>query len=127
MTANVSFEVDSRTNALKIPNAALRFFPDNLSYVHPDDRRLLDGSQWASKASGSTSENSGSTESNLTASEQAESAKTGNQRHVWVVREGLLKAIPVVTGFSESRFTVIESGQVAEGDELVVGLKKKLG
>lgn len=43
MTASLSFQVDRRGEAIKIPNAALRFYPD-VRYVHPDDRPVLEGS-----------------------------------------------------------------------------------
>ena len=42
MTANISFEVDSTENVPKIPNAALRFFPDNVMLVRESDRKLID-------------------------------------------------------------------------------------
>jgi len=42
MTASLSFQVDRRVEAIKLPNAALRFYPD-VRYVHPDDRSVLEG------------------------------------------------------------------------------------
>ncbi len=46
MTAQLSFEVDSVTDVIKVPNAALRFYPENIQLVREQDRKLLDGSQW---------------------------------------------------------------------------------
>ena len=46
MTASISFEVDSTTDVLKIPNAALRFFPEDVKLVRKQDRHLIDGSAW---------------------------------------------------------------------------------
>src|SRR5439155_24491827 len=42
MTANLSFQVDEAADALRIPNAALRFYPQR-EQVRPEDRHLLDG------------------------------------------------------------------------------------
>ena len=43
MTAEISFLVDQREDVLKIPNAALRFFPDNIQLVQESDKKLLEG------------------------------------------------------------------------------------
>ena len=43
MTASISFQVDERKEMLKIPNAALRFYP-NPQHVREADRKLLEGS-----------------------------------------------------------------------------------
>ncbi len=125
MTANVSFEVDSRTNVLKIPNAALRYYPENIAYVREEDRKLLDGSQWASASRTSQDSQQPKQDVNLSAAEQVESAKNVNRRHVWVIKDGMLHAIEVRISFAESRFTVVESGDLTEGMQLVVGVKKK--
>ncbi len=42
MTASLSFRVDERKHVIKIPNAALRFFPES-KYVREADRKLLEG------------------------------------------------------------------------------------
>src|SRR5262245_25664284 len=42
MTPSISFEVDRRQKVLKIPNAALRFFPQP-QHVRQEDRALLEG------------------------------------------------------------------------------------
>ena len=124
MTANVSFEVDSRKDVLKVPNAALRFYPEQIDYVRPEDRKLLDGSQWASQSNRSQPTEA-KQDTKLSAAEQTESQKNSNRRHVWVIENGLLRAIEVVISFAESRFTIIESGELTEDMQLVVGIEKK--
>ncbi|MDY0169115.1 MAG: efflux RND transporter periplasmic adaptor subunit, partial [Thermoguttaceae bacterium] len=47
MTASLSFRVGQRQDVLKIPNAALRFYP-RPEHVHPDDRPILEGAVTAS-------------------------------------------------------------------------------
>lgn len=124
MTANISFEVDSRSQVLKIPNAALRYYPENLQYVREPDRKLLDGSLWAGENRLSASDDQTQESTLLSANEKVESAKSSNKRHVWIVKDGLLQAIEVTIGFAESRFTVVESGELHEGMQLVIGQKK---
>lgn len=125
MTANVSFEVDSRKNVLKIPNAALRYYPENIAYVREQDRKLLDGSQWASASRSNQDSQQPKQDMNLSAAEQVETAKNVNRRHVWIIKDGMLNAVEVRISFAESRFTVVESGDLQEGMQLVVGVKKK--
>lgn len=138
MTAQLSFEVDSVEDVLKVPNAALRYFPENIQWVRPEDHNLLDGSQWTEEADTSdeasepTSSRQGSdtkTVSNSSDDETSEDSEAANstisnRRHVWVVEDNLLRAIEVRIGFSESRYTIVESGELTEGMALVTGLKK---
>lgn len=125
MTANISFEVDSRSQVLKVPNSALRYFPENISYVCEQDRKLLDGSQWVGERRQDSGDQQQQEMTAQTADEKVESARTSNRRHVWIVKDGLLQAIEVRVGFAETRYTVIESGELTEGMQLVVGQRKK--
>ena len=114
MTALISFEVDTADDVLKIPNAALRFYPFDAKHVHEDDRGLLDGS--------SSSDDDASIQS---ASEKTESQRKRNQRHVWIVEGEFLRAVEVVTGLEDNKFSECVSGDLKEGDELVTGLNPK--
>jgi len=122
MTASISFEVDSTEDVPKIPNAALRFFPDGVKLVRESDRHLIDGSTWKSGSSKSDAEKD--EDANQTASEKAESQKKKDQRHVWVLEGDLLKAIAITTGLSENRFTEMAKGELEVGDALVTGRKE---
>jgi HlyD family secretion protein len=125
MTAQISFEVDSVVDALKIPNAALRYFPDNPRYVREEDRGLLDGSQWT-RGMDSDQEMPEEFDSASRTSEgsTANGIQGATKRHVWVVKDGLLEAIEVMVGFSESRYSVLVSGSLEEGTQLVTGAKQ---
>lgn len=127
MTAQISFEVDSVQEVLKIPNSALRFYPENIQLVREQDRKLLDGSQWNRRPSSEDSSQSQNDQESLSASERAESHQNNTRRHVWVENNGILEAIEVEVGFSESRFTVLKSGELREGMQLVTGLKTSRG
>ncbi|MEZ6133887.1 MAG: efflux RND transporter periplasmic adaptor subunit [Pirellulaceae bacterium] len=118
MTATISFEVASKTDAIKVPNDALRFYPQELQFVREEDRKLLDASRW--KSTEETSD-----DSQLSAEEKVDSQNEKNKRHVWIQHGDFLKAVEIVTGIVESRFTVLESGELKEGDALVINRKRK--
>lgn len=117
MTANLSFQIRHKEDAIKIPNAALRFYPPKRDWVHEDDRAILDGIQELASAQRGQSSQS----RNRSATERTEMAQQRERRHVWIVQDGLLRAVPVVTGISDSRTTELVEGKLKEGDELVVG------
>jgi HlyD family secretion protein len=118
MTANLSFQIESRQAVLKLPNAALRFYPDR-KWVHPDDRRVLDGVD--------QQKNMGeSNESRLQSAEETYDANRRRmRRHVWVVDGKLLRAREVTLGISDSRFTEMLEGDMSEGEVLVIGEQPK--
>ncbi len=118
MTASISFEVDSKSDVLKIPSSAIRFLPANVAYVRPEDRNLLDGSNW--KSTSEVEE-----EISLTAREKTEIQRKKNRRHVWVKDGEFLRAVEIETGLAESKYVVLVSGDLKEGDELVTGQAKK--
>lgn len=118
MTASISFEVDSTTDVPKIPNTALRFFPEDVNSVREADRHLIDGSTWKTK-------NDSEDEQSLPAVEKAEKRRTRNKRHVWVADDNQLRAVEIETGLSESGFTELKSGDLVVGDALVIGKKVK--
>ena len=117
MTAQLSFEVESVSDVIKVPNAALRYYPENMQWVREEDRKLLDGSQWAA-ASPASDDSIGDDEA------EESDDNVANRRHVWVVENDLLKAIEVEIGFMESRFTTVTSGELKPGMALVTGLQK---
>ncbi|MEO8268957.1 MAG: efflux RND transporter periplasmic adaptor subunit [Aureliella sp.] len=121
MTASISFEVDSVRDVPKLPNAALRFFPDDVKLVREPDRYLIDGSAWKSNVK---TEAKDEEDANRTATEKAEAEKKKNQRHVWVVDGDFLKAVSITTGLTENRFTEMVQGDLKAGDALVTGKKE---
>ncbi len=118
MTANLSFQIDSRTDVIKIPNAALRFYPDR-KRVHPSDYKVLDGTSELQDQV--TSGNS----KNQSAEEKAASNKIRNKRHVWVDDGEFLRAKEVTLGISDSRYTEMLEGDLKVDEELVIGEKPK--
>ncbi|MFM8251214.1 MAG: efflux RND transporter periplasmic adaptor subunit [Planctomycetota bacterium] len=121
MTASISFEIDDRKDVIRIPNAALRFYPQP-KLVRPEDRNLLEG-----KGSGGETEQPEATDIGLSATERTEARRQRNQRHVWVADGEFLRAVAVVTGLSDSQTTELVSGELEPGEKLVTGLLPKTG
>ena len=114
MTANLSFQISETTDSLRIPNAALRFYPQ-IGQVRPEDRKLLEGTQPDPK------ESQDSATVKRSAIETAETRQKRNKRHVWVVDGRFLKAIEVTTGISDHKYTQLISGDLTDGQMLVTG------
>ncbi len=117
MTARISFQIEEKSDVLKVPNAALRFYPME-SQVRKEDRDILEG---ASAASEERDEDNGL----LSAGEQAEAERKRKHRHVWTLEGEFLRAVEVEIGISDSKYSEVLSGDVTEGMKLVTGIKPK--
>lgn len=123
MTAKLSFEIEKRDNAVKVPNAALRFYPKKED-VHPDSQHVLNLSEDTT-----TSDSGDKSLDTRSATERVSDRQQTHKRHVWYLEEGRLRAIAVVTGISDSKYTelVVEKDAklpVALGQQLVIGSTK---
>jgi HlyD family secretion protein len=116
MTASLSFQVDEAENTLRIPNAALRFYPP-LEQVRPEDRPLLEGVDAA------RDDDENATSAKRSAADKNASRRSRHRRHVWVTEGAYLKAVEVVTGISDSRYTQLKSDKLTEGQQLVTGIE----
>ena len=94
MTANVSIEVRKFSDVLKIPNAALRYRP-------------------ASK--GTDAESAGKRPGG------GKGKEAGGQRVYLLGKDGKPVPVPIKSGVSNGTFTVLEEGNLKEGDLLVTG------
>jgi len=117
MTAEISFSIEERKDVLKIPNAALRFYPEE-KFVRPEDQKLLKGEQWAT-------EEKDEPDAVLSAEEKAEARRKRNRRTVWVVDGDFLRAIEVELGLSDSKYSELVQGKIKLGDKLVTGIEPK--
>jgi HlyD family secretion protein len=120
MTANLSFQVEKREDVLKVPNAALRFYPEK-KHVREEDQKILEGTEEEKEQTGDR-ENSTDFRSAL---ERILARKERNQRHVWLQEGDKLKAVEITTGLSDYKYTEVVSGDLEEKQELVSGLKKE--
>jgi HlyD family secretion protein len=114
MTASISFRVDDREDVMKIPNSALRFYPEK-KFVRKQDHELLDGAGWEENEEDEQ-------DVDLSAEERAEVRRKRNRRHVWVVEGDFLKAIEVEIDLSDSKFSEMVTGDLKKGQKLVIGI-----
>lgn len=114
MTADISFQIEDKKGVLKVPNDALRFYPQR-EHVRPADHPIIDGTE-------KTVDDDQQAET-PPASKKAEATLNRKRRHVWMMDGALLKAVSVETGISDYRFTEVVSGELKIGDELVTGIK----
>jgi HlyD family secretion protein len=112
--------VDHRDDVIKIPNAALRFYP-NAKHVRPQDLPILEGEGTSSPSSGQ--DEAQSSEQSMSADERSQRRRDRHRRHVWVADGDLLRAVEVVTGLSDSQFTEMIDGTLTKGDVLVTGIQ----
>ena len=117
MTANLSFQIRKRESIVRVPNAALRFYPAR-DKVHPDDRKIIDGVDEQRQVVTDTAKQ-------MSADEKAAATRAQNLRHVWIAEGKFLRGKPVRTGISDNRYTELIDGELSENDELVVGEKPK--
>ena len=116
MTAGITFEIETKKDVVRIPNAALRFYPNKPELVCEEDRKILEG------AAAGNDEEEDDTEENRPANERVKDAKKQSKRHVWIAdEEGKLHAIPVTVGLSDHEFTELVEGDLKPGRKLVVG------
>lgn len=120
MTAELSFKIEEHQDILRIPKQALRFIPDK-QFVREEYQKILDGSNWK-RTEDDELEDTGP----QSAESRAKAKQERDKRHVWVKEGDKLKAVEVVTGISgEGKLIEIVSGDINEGQEVVIGLDKK--
>jgi HlyD family secretion protein len=109
MTANISFQLESKDEVLRVPAAALRYVPAAAEVV-PEDKHYVE--QFT------TDQAEGSRRS---ATEKADLARNRQRRIVWVQEGQLLRAVPVTLGLIENRYAELVGGDLAEGQAVVTG------
>ncbi len=118
MTANLSFQIEKHDNVLRVPNAALRFYP-RIEQVHEEFRPLLEGTGFDQESQAEEEANA----NRRSAEQKVEASRTRNRRHVWVIDGELLKAIEVNVGISDNENTELVSGDLKEDMKLVTGIR----
>ena len=137
MTANVLVPVDSRPNALRAPNAALRFKPDPAdlwsgpakgSGQAADGKGGASGTPDAAPASPKVSPDSGAPAGARAAGGRGPGGGSRGGAHAGTLyvevpgSNGKLKPVTVKTALTDGNFTAIESRDLKDGEEIVVGL-----
>ena len=125
MTAAVTIETGRADDAIKVPNAALRFRPtaeafQALGQKPPEPhQRPQDQSARDSKAGGQTPRGSQAGGQN----QRGPRGENGSQRNaVWVLAENTMKRVPVQVGISDGTQTAITSADLTPGTRVVTGV-----
>jgi len=115
LTATLRFEVSKRSQVLMVPNAALRWKPNPQSVV-PELRADYARTMRTKKASASDGPPGG----------QAPGAEKEPSDHgmLWIAAGKFVKPIKVQLGLSDGLNTEIETGELQEGDNIVIGESK---
>ncbi len=118
MTANLSFLIREYKDVLKLPNGALRYFPDK-AHVRPEDQSRLE----LNLTSTSQEDIKEAVGEKPPVEDAVKAAVAATKRFVWVKEGDLLKAIDVTVGASDYQYTQILESQLKDGDEVVLGLQ----
>ncbi len=125
MTANISFQIEEKKDILRVPNAALRYYPKR-EHVRQEDHEILDGSAWVNE----DEDEDDNAVAEVSAEVRAESQRSRYKRHVWVQDGDKLRAVEIEIGLLDQKYgkeTELRVGDLKEGQALVTGIKKKKG
>ena len=139
MTATLSFEVETSENALRVPNAALRFVPseeemakvkipaEDTAAAIPSDSAALSGTAQANGAPGTPEARNGGRQgrSGMSRNRSGNNKEAQVKKQIWVLDNGKLKPVSIVIGITDGSFTEVLKGDIAEGQEVVTGIIKK--
>ncbi|NOZ39318.1 MAG: efflux RND transporter periplasmic adaptor subunit [Planctomycetes bacterium] len=114
MTASLSFQVDQRKDVLRVPNAALRFYPNNRLLVREEDRDLFDGEE-------EEDDDADIEETHLTEEQKEKRKHKRAKRHVWMKEGDFLKAVQIEIGLVGWKHSEMVEGELEKDDELVIG------
>jgi HlyD family secretion protein len=127
MTANLTITIDERNNVLKVPNAALRFVPQDA---------VAQGQQGAGnngqrRRQADSSDKSGSGSSDQTGRRQSGESRfappsapvlPGQTRIIWVMgQDGKLDSRRIKVGLTDGASTEVTEGNLVEGEMVVTG------
>ena len=147
MTANLTFQIKELNDILKVPNAALRYFPDK-TLVRDEDQKLLE-----LNLSSEPDDETVTSSETPPVDDIATATIASSKRIVWIQETwadrptttnnqssstasnasaatdplkaltGKLRGIAIEIGDSDYQFTQVVSGDLKAGDELITGVK----
>jgi len=123
MTANLTITIDERNNVLKVPNAALRFTPQDANR----QRTNAGGGQGQGQGQGQRRRQQGDNAAAGDGSENKFAPATapvlpGQVRVVWVLgQDGSPQRRRITTGLSDGTATEVVDGDLKEGDMVITG------
>lgn len=111
MTATASIVVDNVKDALRIPNAALRFTPDSSGAGNAGRRGPLLGGGRPPRMGGPRGANR--------PQPQQKQVEDDGQRTIYLLRSGVVTPVEVKIGVSDGRLTAVTSDELQEDDEVI--------
>jgi HlyD family secretion protein len=118
MTANLTITIDERNNVLKVPNSALRFRPQSTNDQNRADNNDQAGQGGRQRRAQQGAD--GQSENRITPSTAP--VLPGQTRLVWVLSaDKKPQARRIVVGLSDGSSTEVVSGNLQEGDVVVIG------
>ncbi len=114
LTANVRFVARSETNALLVPNVALRWIPSSQAQVVPDARSWKPADTEANSSPSKSSKQNKATSPSPPIGE----GRTGT---VWLKEGEFVRPVDVKAGTSDGANTAIISDRLHDGQEVVTG------
>ncbi|MEW6025774.1 MAG: efflux RND transporter periplasmic adaptor subunit [Planctomycetota bacterium] len=136
MTANLSFEIERREDVLRVPNAALRFVPQDADKYKaaeaPEGREREAVSGAPAHQPGTGRKPLEPVRPQVVTGSYPEAKPNGkdktetpSRKQVWILNNGKLKPVSVRTGITDGSFTEILNGDIKEGQEVVTGTISK--
>ncbi len=123
MTANVTIDVDTVRNVLRVPNGALRFKPPQDENEKAKDSRASGGSGDPSQRAARSGQAGGPAGAAAQLPRGRRGAKVARTQTVYVLgADKKLAPVEIRTGITDGRFTHVVSGALKPGDAVVVGL-----
>lgn len=121
MTATISFQIRKNAKVLRVPNAAIRFYPKP-EQVRPEDKKILEGAA-ATRTTRETEDENAPLDAQRSAAERAEAGRKRTRRHVWVMDGEFLRAVEIKVGIADNEYTELVEGDLKDGQMLVTGEK----
>jgi HlyD family secretion protein len=139
MTADVTIDIETVKDALRIPNAALRFRPPETAVIvgESESSGPAQGKE-GGRAGGGSGGTAAAAPTPATAAAGGHPSGSGPGAHaagppghegggrrestVYTLGpDGALKPAAMATGITDGRFTVVTGGDLKEGDQVIVG------
>jgi HlyD family secretion protein len=123
MTANINIITDNKSGVLKVPNAALRFKPSE-AVLQQIAKKEGNGvkTQTITETKSQTVKSAGRRMHNNTGFPESITKKAENLSTIWILNGQSLKMAKVKTGITDGISTEIESQEINEGGEVIIGL-----
>jgi HlyD family secretion protein len=121
MTATVEFVTGSVSNALLVPNAALRFRPTEAMFTEVRAKRGEVADAQSQSRSG-RARNAGADRGNNSPGAAGPGRRPANAAMLWYLDNGQLEMVRARTGITDGQRTQVESDELREGMQIIVGV-----